>query len=194
MSRGRRPREGALCCKMVQCVLSWARGGVLVACGCAGVFRKAQQRGCEGRRPAIPFLRRRARARAAPNARFRCTDAAGALCGRTAIGETPLRCGGAAQFKFVVSTLCASTEQPEGMTLWSYLRSRWRYGRWGVWGVAEGCVVCVGTSERGSRCAFVVGCRRRLPRHARWTDDSSPRPLASLEIPAASDSRAADRS
>ena len=46
-------------------------------------------------------------------------------------------------------------------------------------------MVCVGTSGRGSRCAFVVGCRKRLPRHVRWTDDSSPRPLVSLEIPAA---------
>ena len=43
----------------------------------------------------------------------------------------------------------------------------------------------VGTSERGSRCAFVVGCRKRLPRWGGWADDSSPRPLASLGIPAA---------
>ena len=50
----------------------------------------------------------------------------------------------------------------------------------------EGSVVCVGTSERGSRCAFVVGCRKGLPRWGGWANDSSPRPLACLEIPAAS--------
>ena len=131
--------------------------------GCAVMGNDAPPHNCEGRRPALPFLRRRARARAAPSARFRFMDAVGARCGRTPICETRLRCGGAAQFKFVVSTLCASTEQPEGMTLWSYLRSRWRYGRWGVWGAAEGCVVCVETSGRGSRCAFVVGCRKGCP-------------------------------
>ena len=49
---------------------------------------------------------------------------------------------------------------------------------------SQGCRAAPGTSERGSRCAFVVGCRKRLPRWGCWTDDSSPRPLASREMPA----------
>ena len=177
---------------MVQKLLSRARVGVLVACGCAGAVTTAPRARCEHCRPSRQLFRRRARARAAANARFRLLDAAGALCSGTGVRETRLRCFGAAQCQ--VRRLCfyTSTEQPEGMTPRSYLHSTWRYGRGGLLRVSQGCRAAPGTSERGSRCAFVVGCRKRLPRHARWTHDSSPRPLASREIPAARRTRAVD--
>ena len=89
---------------------------------------------------------------------------------------------GQRKVKFVV---LRTAEQPEGVTLRSYLHSIWRYGRGGLLRVSQGCRAAPGTSERGSRCAFVVGCRKRLPRWAGWMHDSSPRPLASREIPAA---------
>ena len=56
----------------------------------------------------------------------------------------------------------------------------------------EGSVVCVGTSERDSRCAFVVGCRKRLPRWAGWMHDSSPRRSPPERYLRRSDPRAAD--
>ena len=182
--RGRRPREGALCCRMVQCVLSRARVGVPVACGCAGAVTTAPRARCERWRPSRQLFRRRARARAAANARFWLLDAVAALCSRTGVRETRLRCFGAAQCQVRRLNSYTSTEQQEGMTPLSYLHSTWRWRGGGPLRGSQGCVVCVGTSGRGSRCAFVVGCRKRLPRHARWTDDSSPRPLASREMPA----------
>ena len=176
---------------MVQKLLSRARVGVLVACGCAGAVTTAPRARCEHCRPSRQLFRRRARARAAANARFRLLDAAGALCSGTGVRETRLRCFGAAQCQ--VRRLCfyTSTEQPEGMTPRSYLHSTWRYGRGGLLRVSQGCRAAPGTSERGSRCAFAVGCRKRLPRWAGWANDSSPRPLASLGI-LASDPRAVD--
>ena len=180
-----RPREGALWVAMVQKVLSRARVGVLVACGCAGAVTTAPRARCEHCRPSRQLFRRRARARAAANARFRLLDAAGALCSGTGVRETRLRCFGAAQCQ--VRRLCVytSTEQQEGMTPLSYLHSTWRWGGGGLLRGSQGCRAAPGTSERGSRCAFVVGCRKRLPRWGCWANDSSPRPLVSLEIPAA---------
>ena len=92
-----RPREGALWVAMVQKVLSRARVGVLVACGCAGAVMTAPRARCEHCRPCRQLFRRRARARAAAKARFRLLDAAGALCSGTGVRETRLRCFGAAQ-------------------------------------------------------------------------------------------------
>ena len=164
---------------MVQKVLSRARVGVLVACGCAGAVTTAPRARCEHCRPCRQLFRRRARARAAANARFRLLDAAGALCSGTGVREPRLRCFGAAQCQ--VRRLCfyTSTEQPEGMTPRSYLHSTWRYGREGLLRGSQGCRAAPGTSGRGSRR---LGRRAaeptRLPRHARWTDDSSRRPLA----------------
>ena len=138
----------------------------------------------------MQLFRRRARARAAANARFWLLDAVAALCSRTRVRETRLRCVGAAQCQVRRLSVYTSTEQPEGMTPRSYLHSTWRWGGGGLLRVSQGCVVCVETSERGSRCAFVVGCRKRLPRWAGWMHDSSPRPLASREMPAARRTRA----
>ena len=185
-----RPREGALWVAMVQKVLSRARVGVLVACGCAGAVTTAPRARCEHCRPSRQLFRRRARARAAANARFWLLDAVAALCSRTGVRETRLRCFGAAQCQVRRPSVYTSTEQPEGMTPRSYLHSTWRYGRGGLLRVSQGCRAAPGTSERGSRCAFVVGCRKRLPRWAGWMHDSSPRPLASREIPAARRTRA----
>ena len=132
-----------------------------------------------------------ARARAAANARFRLLDAAGALCRGTGVRETRLRCFGAAQCQVRRLSVYTSTEQPEGMTPRSYLHSTWRWGGGGLLRGSQGCRAAPGTSERGARCAFVLGCRKRLPRWAGWMHDSSPRPLASLGI-LASDQRAVD--
>ena len=179
-----RPREGALWVAMVQKVLSRARVGVLVACGCAGAVTTAPRARCERCHPSRQLFRRRARARAAANARFRLPDAVGALCSRTRVRGTRLRCFGAAQCQVRRLSVYTSTEQQEGMTPLSYLHSTWRWRGGGPLRGSQGCVVCVGTSGRGSRRLLRWGCRERLPRHARWTDDSSRRPLASREIPA----------
>ena len=188
-----RPREGALWAAMVQKVLSRARVGVLVACGCAGAVTTAPRARCEHCRPSRQLFRRRARARAAANARFRLLDAAGALCSGTGVRETRLRCFGAAQCQ--VRRLCfyTSTEQPEGMTPRSYLHSTWRYGRGGLLRGSQGCRAAPGTSERGSRCAFVVGCRKRLPRLG-WLDARLVSEAARLprDTCGASDPRAVD--
>ena len=185
-----RPREGALWVAMVQKVLSRARVGVLVACGCAGAVTTAPRARCEHCRPCRQLFRRRARARAAANARFRLLDAAGALCSGTGVRETRLRCFGAAQCQ--VRRLCVytSTEQQEGMTPLSYLHSTWRWRGGGPLRGSQGCVVCVGTSGRGSRRLLRWGCRKRLPRWGCWANDSSRRPLVSREIPAARRTRA----
>ena len=146
-----RPREGALWVAMVQKVLSRARVGVLVACGCAGAVTTAPRARCEHCRPSRQLFRRRARARAAANARFCLLDAVGALCSRTRVRGTRLRCFGAAQCQVRRPSVYTSTEQPEGMTPRSYLHSTWRWGGGGLLRVSQGCVVCVETSERGSR-------------------------------------------
>ena len=185
VSRGRRRDRGK-----ARWGCNGAKSVVAGACGCAGAVTTAPRARCEHCRPCRQLFRRRARARAAANARFRLLDAAGALCSGTGVRETRLRCFGAAQCQ--VRRLCfyTSTEQPEGMTPRSYLHSTWRYGRGGLLRVSQGCRAAPGTSERGSRCAFVVGCRKRLPRWAGWMHDSSPRPLASREIPAERRTRA----
>ena len=177
-----------------------AKSVVAGACGCPGrvwVRGRRYDRAARALRTLSPFQAtvQAPRARAgSPNARFWLLDAVGALCSRTRVRETRLRCVGAAQCQVRRLSVYTSTEQQEGMTPLSYLHSTWRWRGGGLLRVSQGCRAAPGTSERGSRRLLRWGCRKRLPRWAGWMHDSSPRPLASLEIPAASDSRAADRS
>ena len=155
---GRRRR---VCVAMVQKVLSRARVGVLVACGCAGAVTTAPRARCEHCRPSRQLFRR-ARARAGSRKRSISIDwtrwahfAVVRVC-------VKLDCDALGQrnVKFVVFEFNFD-RATEGMTPRSYLHSTWRYGRGGPCVACRVCGVC--RAGRGSRAAFVVGCRKGRP-------------------------------